>query len=1015
MSHRNSTNHLTSIVRAIRHQNTLTERSINPVLIVLAIAFSLIFLAGLAITIGGATYAFNRYSEIAKGVVPPEQLIATLPQGGARIYDRNGNLMYEFVDEFTGLRRPVQLENISHWLIEATLAVEDPTFYENNGLNTKGLVRATIENLTPYGGDFLEGSGGSSITQQLAKNVYIPLEERSKRTIDRKSRETVIAIELTEQYTKEEILGWYLNSISYGGIYTGIEAAAQGYFNKTASELTIAEAALLAGIPQSPGLYYPFHHIDLQTSQLIPGSPPIVRQHQVLNLMAKRGLISEIQANNAKTTPLEFKANRFEIEAPHFVLGRIADEITARFGEGSLVRAGLEVVTTIDLNLQHEAEKLLEVELAKIEEKTNTSNGALVSIDVNSGQILTYIGSRDYFRDDIEGRNDNAIAPNSPGSTLKPFTYMTAFMKGWGTGTAILDTPLILIDPATSEEYEPRNPVREFQGPMTVAHALGNSMNIPAIKAMKYAGIEDTIRVMKQVGHTALDNPAGYGPSLTVGGGEITLFDQAISYSVLAANGVMKGQENIAQKVDPGERKLEPIAILRVRDSNGNVLHEFDRPETRRIVSSDFTSLVTSILSDGENQCLTYYTCNWLGLPNGRPSATKTGTSEPFEDSKDIGETWTIGYTPKLVTAVWLGNADNSPLRNISSQGPSTTIWKTYMTYASNYLGYGATPFLNDPRVVTREVCWPSGKLPTEHCPQMNRYQSSYSSAILPQSIGELANFEDDWWKVLDIDTRTGLRATNRTPASFISKELRLDLPTEDIKDWEDIEDWAVKYGIGNLLAPPVDDPENKLPVEIVNLRPYEKIKGLYELYGRAESADFKNFSLEWGLGTEPTTWFELLSSDVPVSSEGLLGVWETRNLSDGIYTIRIVMQDKKFGIRQYQVPIKIENGTESNQHFSTPIVRIDSPIDGSLLKGDVLIKGVTLSPTRESVVVQIGESLNPTTWDEIIRDHTQVAGDEIGKWQTDEFSNGIYTIQVILTDRLLGKAKTSIYVVVQN
>ncbi|MCH2523843.1 MAG: transglycosylase domain-containing protein, partial [Dehalococcoidia bacterium] len=301
MSHRNSSTRLTSIARAIRHQTVSSERSINPVLIVVAIAFSLILLVGIAVTVSGATYAFNRYTEIAKGVIPPEELIANLPQGGARIYDRNGSLMYEFVDEFTGLRRPVQLENISHWLIEATLAVEDPTFYENNGLNTKGLVRATIENLTPYGGDFLEGSGGSSITQQLAKNVYIPIEERAQRTIDRKARETVIAIELTEQYTKEEILGWYLNSISYGGIYTGIEAASQGYFNKTASELTIAEAALLAGIPQSPGLYYPFHFIDLQTSQLIPGSPPIVRQHQVLNLMTKRGLISEVQANNAKT------------------------------------------------------------------------------------------------------------------------------------------------------------------------------------------------------------------------------------------------------------------------------------------------------------------------------------------------------------------------------------------------------------------------------------------------------------------------------------------------------------------------------------------------------------------------------------------------------------------------------------------------------------------------------------------------------------------------------------------
>ena len=413
----------------------------SKVLIVLGGLFLFVMLAGGTVAGGVAIYGFNRYNEIADAVVPPEQLIAQLPSGGARVYDRNGELLYEFVDEFTGLRRPVPIEQISQSLILATVSVEDPSFYDNNGLNTRGLARAAIENLTPYGGEFLEGSGGSSITQQLAKNVYIPLDQRAERSIDRKIRETVIALELTDTYEKDQILSWYLNSISYGGIYTGIEAASQGYFDKTAAELTLAEAALLAGIPQRPALYYPFDHIDPLTGQLAIGSPPRIRQSQVLDLMVQRGAITAAEAETARSTLIEFKPNRFDIKAPHWVLGRIAEEIRARFGEKALVADGLEVITTLDMNLQREAERILEEEILQVTQASNAQNGAFVAMDVATGQILAYVGSRDYFREDIEGRNDNAVAPSSPGSTLKPFTFMTAFMQGWAPAPASSTRP----------------------------------------------------------------------------------------------------------------------------------------------------------------------------------------------------------------------------------------------------------------------------------------------------------------------------------------------------------------------------------------------------------------------------------------------------------------------------------------------------------------------------------------------------------------------------------------------
>ena len=249
----------TALIRRRRRRDDSRGRGGNVrvrMLIALAAVIGVFFISAGLVAGGAGLYAMNRYDQIAADVVPPEQLIAEQSRGGARILDRNGNLLYEFVDELSGLRRPVALEDMSQWLIDATVAVEDPTFYENNGLNTRGLVRAAVENFAPFlmgdEGQFLEGSGGSSITQQLAKNIYIPREERLERSVDRKVKEMVIALELTKKYTKDQILEWYLNSIPYGGIYTGIEAAAQGYFGKSAADLTLPEAALLAGIPQSP-------------------------------------------------------------------------------------------------------------------------------------------------------------------------------------------------------------------------------------------------------------------------------------------------------------------------------------------------------------------------------------------------------------------------------------------------------------------------------------------------------------------------------------------------------------------------------------------------------------------------------------------------------------------------------------------------------------------------------------------------------------------------------------------
>ena len=978
--------------------------------------FFSILASGIAVAAGGAIYAYGRYNEVAVSVVPPQELIADLPTGGARIYDRNGELLYEFVDAFTGLRRPVPIDEISPWLILATVSVEDATFFTNNGLNVRGLIRAAVENLTPYGGDFLEGSGGSSITQQLAKNVYIPLEERAERSIERKLRETVIAIELTEQYTKNEILGWYLNSISYGGIYTGVEAAALGYFDKTSAELTLAEASLLAGIPQSPALYFPFDHIDPNTGQLAIGSAPRVRQRQVLDLMVQTGAITAREADDAMAERIRFKENRFEISAPHFVLGRVADEIRARFGDAALVSRGIEVTTTLDMNLQREAERILEEQLLKVEEASQARNASLVAMDVVNGQLLAYVGSRDYFDEEIEGRNDNATAPNSPGSTLKPFTFMTAFMQGWGTGTGIIDAPYSIIDAATGDEYAPRDPISELQGPMTAASALGNSLNITAIKAIEFAGVNNTLSVLRQVGHTALDNPGGYGPALTLGGGEITLFDQVVSYGTLAAEGVMRGQDIWASEVDPGERTLEPVALLLVVDSSGDVLYSAQRPEERRVVPSEFANLVTGILSDGENQCITYGRCNALSLPDGRPSAAKTGTSEPFEDSREIGETWTIGYTPHLVAGVWVGNADNTPLVNISSAGASLTAWKTFTIFAADYLEHPRTEFEEDPGVVEREVCWPSGRLPTDLCPQINRYESLYAESVLPQSEEDLIDFEDTWWQLVGIDIRTGLLADEETPAQFIKEDVRLRLPPEEIEKWEGLEEWADEQGVLSLLAPREQPAGIPPPVSIAAPRADEVISGRTVIRGHADSPDFLGFKVQWGRGASPESWVTIRNSEEPITADaGALVPWDTTALPNGAYTIRVLLEDEELGTFYYQHQVKIDNGTEAVPVDLAPLVQIDQPQQGATLDGNVDIRGTAGSLAFETMVVEIGAGLEPDAWTEIARHDKFVFRGRLALWDSTGVDDGTYTIRVTVLDTNFGPTQAVIFVSVRN
>ena len=972
-----------------------------------------LFAIGGVIATAGIGFAAITYSAAISDVVPPEQLLARYSRGGARIYDRHGTMMYEFVDELSGLRRPVKLSEVSPWVTKATISVEDPDFEENVGVNYRGLLRAAFENFTPIGGSFLSGSGGSSITQQLAKNVYIPREQRTNRSATRKIKETAIAIELTNKYSKDQILEWYVNSISYGGLYVGIEAASEGYFGKKGSDLTLAEAALLAGIPQAPARYDPFSSSNIDANgTLIPDGWAKYRQGEVLGLMVRRNAITQAQADEALAAPLKFETTRFDIEAPHFVLGRIAEELRKRFGESALRDQGLEVTTTLDLDLQHEAERIVGETLTQYGDKTDVHNGAYLAIDPKTGQILTYLGSRDYFNDKIEGRNDNVMARNSPGSTLKPFTYMTALMNGWGTGTAIMDTPVTVNDPSTGGTFSPTNPISGFLGPITADKALGNSLNIAAIRTIIAAGVENTILTLKHVGYTTFDNPGGYGPALTTGGSEITLMDEVYAYSVLANNGVMRGQELVfSDRKDPATRTLEPIALLKVTDGNHKVLYEYKQPVEKRVVPAEYAGLITGILSNGDNFCITYGVCNALALPNGFPSAAKTGTSAPFENRNLIGETWTIGYTPELVSGVWAGNADNSPAIGIDSTTVSLRSWKLWMVEAIKRLKLPSTGFTRPGGIVAKEVCWPSGKLPTDLCPQINRYTSLYAAEQIPSDPKALAKLQDTWWQNIAIDTRTGQRATEQTPPTFVTHEVRLVFPPDEIKGWGGLHDWAAKAGVLSLLAPDPIEQGGTLPAQITSPQAGQGVSGSIPVIGRADSPDFVSYTLEWGRSAQPTSWVRITSSSSRVTG-GALGTWDVRALANGPYTLRLRLDDQKLGSRVYTVPVVVGGQTTVD---NAPVLVVTSPANGAAVSGRVNFTGSAASGQMTEVRTEFGAGLNPSTWLPMDRQTQPVLNGTIASWDTKAVDDAAYTVRVTLRDNVFGETTTTMTVVVRN
>lgn len=624
-------------------------------------------------TFGGFSYVF-----ILKDLPNPSDLITRKPIVSTKIYDRNNVLLYTIYKEEN--RTPIPLSDVPEYAKQATIAIEDKDFYAHKGFSFRGIIRAVRSNLE-------KGSthGGSTITQQLVKNTLLTPEK----TMRRKLREIILAIRIEMTYSKDTILEMYLNEVPYGGSLYGIEEASEAYFGKPAKNLTLAESAMLAGLPQAPSVYSPF------------GSHPeyaYARQHEVLTRMVEDGHITAQQAEAAKEEQLVFLPNKTPIKAPHFVM-YVREFLAAMFGENMVSQGGLEVHTTLDSELQTFTEESIKKELDRLT-SMKVTNAASIVTNPKNGEILAMVGSKDYFDIQHDGQVNVTLMPRQPGSSIKALTYAVALENGYTPSTIIDDSPITYKTPG-SEPYSPQNYDGKFHGKVTVRTALASSYNVPAVKTLSTVGIHNVIEKGRQMGLTTWDEQSAkrFGLSLTLGGGEVRMVDMAKLYGTFANAGIT---------VD-----LNPI--LSVKNYKGDTLYINPCQQAKspcngiQTINPEVAYQITDILSDNTARSAAFGLHSVLTIPN-QQVAVKTGTTNSLRDN------WTIGYTTDKLVATWVGNNDNTPMSYVASGiTGASPIWRSVM----DGLLDKESPhiFSQNPNVKKIRICATTGTLPCAACP----------------------------------------------------------------------------------------------------------------------------------------------------------------------------------------------------------------------------------------------------------------------------------------------------------
>lgn len=573
-----------------------------------------------------------------------------------KIYDRTGEII--LYDVFSEVKRTiVPLSEMSDYIQKATIAAEDQSFYEHNGIQISAIIRAIRNNIQD--GNLLGGQGGSTITQQVIKNALLTKDKK----ISRKIKEWILAPRLEQVLTKDEILEIYLNETPYGGSVYGVQEAARRFFAKDAKDLSLAESAYLAALPQAPTYYSPYGN-NLEQLE--------ARKNYVLDQMYRSGFISESELASAKQAEVNFeKQEEFGIKAPHFVL-YVREQLEKEYGREIIEEGGLKVVTSLDWELQKDAEEIVKEWALKNATENDAENASLVATDPQTGDILVMVGSRDYFDEEIDGNFNIATAARQPGSSFKPIVYAEAFNKGYRPDTVVFDlsTEFSATCDNGGDCYRPVNYDNAYLGPISLRDALAQSRNIPAIKALYLAGLESSLALAKKMGLETLTDSERYGLTLVLGGGEVTPLDMAGAYGVFASEGV----------------KYDKRAILRIEDSEGNTLFESE-PEGDRVLSEQTSRLINDVLSDNVARTPAFGTNSPLYF-GGRDVAAKTGTTNDYRDA------WIVGYTPNIAVAAWAGNNDNRPMQRKVATYLVSPMWREFMDVALEKMEHES---FNDP------------------------------------------------------------------------------------------------------------------------------------------------------------------------------------------------------------------------------------------------------------------------------------------------------------------------------
>lgn len=818
--------------------------------------------------IGCLLLFFGAVIFFAAQIPSPEDLTNRDIASSTKIYDKEGELLYDIYQNQN--RTPIKLIDVPVYVREATIAIEDQDFYEHGGFSIPGIIRSVFDLVVHR-----KVEGGSTLTQQLVKNALLS----GERTLTRKLKEFILAIQVERVYAKDQILEMYLNEIPYGGTSYGIEAAANLYFGKKARDLNLAEAALLAGLPQRPSVYSPY------------GTKPELaraRQKEVLRRMVEDGYITADQAKDASDKELIYRTATSEIgfKAPHFVL-YVKEKLIEQFGDKLVEQGGLKVTTTLDYKIQKNAQQILKTEVEKLN-SAKIGNGAAVVLDPKTGQILALVGSKDYFGESLpEGCTEGAtcvfepnvnaaIALRQPGSATKPITYAKALEKGYTANYTLIDVKTEFPGGAGQPNYNPVNYDGQFHGPTQVRFALGNSYNIPAVKMLALVGVKDVLEQGYRMGVTTweptLENVNSVGLSLTLGGREVRLLDLTSAFGVLANKG----------------EQFDPISILKVQDVKGKTLFEYKKAEGRKVLDDGVAFIISDILSDNGARTAAFGSNSYLNIP-GKTVAVKTGTTDQKRDN------WTLGYTPSVVVGVWVGNNDNTPLDPKIASGVTgaSPVWAAIMKELLK--DKRNEPFEKPGKVVQTEVDGLMSGLPHAGSPTRKEYfikgtepkgeSSAYQHVkVCKANPHRLANDNED----------------NEEKDVVVLKE---DDPTGADKWQTGIDEWVVSASDARLVGAtkgcsgvPGFSAGGGGVIEIVNVSNGANVPRVFDVLARANSPS----------GVKKVTWSIDGSTKSTQTSEPFALHVEFPQGDKGSHTITVTLEDNNGASHSHAIGVTV-------------------------------------------------------------------------------------------------------------